>query len=218
MTTTLDMARIEPVSPRPEDPDGLQRGIPSPAGPVRWDLSAFTGRFGEISGDEAGACLSLVFRLVHEAQKRGEPAAWIGRRECVFFPPDVARAGIDLAALPVIWAPDPLAAARTADRLVRSGAFGLLVVDLGPRASLPLHAQARLVGLAQKHDTALLFLTEKDPDQPSLGSLVSVRAHTARTRREGDHRYRCEARVLKDKRRGPSWEHAEMCHGPDGLC
>jgi len=212
------MACIDPALPRPEDvaPGGLTHRVAPLAG-VRWDLSAFTGRFGEISGDEAGACLSLVFRLVHEAQRRGEPTAWVGRRDCVFFPPDVARAGVDLAALPVIWTPDSLAAARTADRLVRSGAFGLLVVDLGPGAVLPLHAQARLVGLAQKHDTALLFLTEKDRDRPSLGSLVSVRAHAARTRREGD-RFRCEAQVLKDKRRGPNWEHAEMCHGPDGLC
>jgi recombination protein RecA len=197
MTIQATTAALQPVLAQPE----------TPAQGVQWKLDSFAGRLVEISGDESAASLSLVFRLVYEAQRR---------RECVFFPPDVVRAGIDLAALPVIWVPDALAAARTADRLARSGAFGLLVVDLGLRPVLPLHAQARLAGLAGKHDTALLFITEKSRERPSLGSLVSVRAHAARTRREGD-RFRCEARVLKDKRRGPSWGHAEMCHGPDGL-
>jgi len=206
MSIQATTAALQPVLAQPE----------TPAQGVQWKLDSFAGRLVEISGDESVASLSLVFRLVYEAQRRGEPVAWIGRRECVFFPPDVVRAGIDLAALPVIWVPDALAAARTADRLARSGAFGLLVVDLGSRPVLPLHAQARLAGLAGKHDTALLFLTEKGRERPSLGSLVSVRAHAARTRREGD-RFRCEAQVLKDKRRGPSWGHAEMCHGPDGL-
>ena len=195
----------------------LRRGVVAPRAPARWQLSAFVGRFGEVSGDEAGACLSLVFRLVLEAQRQGEPVVWIGRRESVFFPPDVAETGVDLAALPVVRTSDPLAAARAADYLVRSGAFGLTVLDLGARARLPLRAQTRLAGLAKKHDTALLCITEKEGDRPSLGSLVSLRAHVVRTRRDGD-RFHCEARILKDKRSGPCWGHTEVCRGPDGLC
>ena len=99
---------------------------------------------------------------------------------------------------------------------MRSGAFGLMVVDLGERAALPLRAQTRLVGLAKKHDTALLCITKKDDDRPSLGSLVSCRAEAARTKRLGE-RYRCEVRILKDKRRGPGWSHTEVCRGPAGL-
>ena len=197
--------------------EDLQRGVVTPQAPARWQLSAFVGRFGELSGAEAGACLSLVFRLVLEAQRQGEPVVWVGRRESVFFPPDVAETGVDLAALPVVRTSDSLAAARAADYLVRSGAFGLTVLDLGARARLPLRAQTRLVGLAKKHDTALLCITEKEDDRPSLGSLVSLRAHVVRTQREGD-RFHCEARVLKDKRSGPRWGHTEVCRGPDGLC
>jgi len=217
--TTSDAALIDPARSREQGLDfrGLRKGVAMPETPAQWKLSAFTGRFGEISGAEAGACLSLAFRLVLEAQRQGEPVAWVGRRESAFFPPDVAETGVDLAALPVVWAPDTLAAARAADHLVRSGAFGLMVIDLGARAVLPLHAQARLVGLAKKHDTALLCITEKEDERPSLGSLVSLRAHVVRTRREGD-RFRCEVRVLKDKRRGPRWGHTEICSGPDGLC
>lgn len=191
---------------------GLE-GAPRSAG---WRLDTFAGRLAEVSGDPAGAPLTLVFRLVLEAQRKGEPVAWIGGRESPFFPPDVADAGVDLDALPVVWTPDPLGAARTADLLVRSGGFGLVVLDLGETAFLPVAAQTRLAGLAKRHEAALIALTRKDGSRPSLGSLVSLRAHAVRTGRETE-RFRCEARALKDKRRGPGWKHAEVCHGPDGL-
>ena len=38
--------------------------------------------------------------------------------------------GIDLDALPVVRVPDARAAGRAADHLVRSGGFGLVVIDL----------------------------------------------------------------------------------------
>jgi recombination protein RecA len=174
------------------------------------------GRFVEISGDRSSATLTSVFRLVHEAQRSAEPIAWITRKGSVFFPPDVAGTGVDLAALPVVWVQGALQTARIADRLLRSGAFGLLVLDLGLDTRLPLHAQTRLVGLAKKHGTALLCLTEKEHHRPSLGSLVSLRAQAARTQRAED-RFHCEVQVLKDKRRGPGWTHSEVCRGPDGL-
>jgi len=210
---------ILPVAPRPEVPaDGaVQRGWVPAATPAEWRLSTFVGRFGELSGSHAGAVLTLAFRLVLEAQRLGEPAVWISRRESAFFPPDAAEVGVDLDALAVVWVSETLQAARAADHLLRSGGFGLVVLDIGARAHLPIPVQTRLVGLANKHEAALLCLTEKDDDRPSLGSLVSLRAQAVRTRRVED-RYRCEARVLKDKRRGPGWSHAEVCRGPDGLC
>ena len=209
---------VEPLSPRREIPVDrrVQRGLVLPETPTAWRLSAFAGRFGEISGSHAAASLTLAFRLVLEAQRRKEPVVWICRSESAFFPPDVADVGIDLHALVVVWAPQTLLAARAADHLLRSGGFGLVVLDVGSRARLPIPVQTRLMGLAQKHDAALLCLTEKESDHPSLGSLVSLRAQATRTQREGD-RYRCEARVLKDKRRGPGWAHTEVCRGPDGL-
>jgi len=214
-----DCPLVDPASPHGSgDPAlrNLQRGLAAPATPNRWQLAAFAGRFGEVSGYSAGAGLTLVFRLVLEAQREGEPVAWIGRRETSFFPPDAADSGVDLSALPVVWVPDPLGAARAADLLVRSSGFGLVVMDIGARARLPLHAQSRLVGLAKQHGTALICITEKEDHRSSLGSLVSLRAHTARARLQED-RYRCEARILKDKRRGPGWKHEEVCRGPDGL-
>mgnify|MGYP001128198060 FL=1 len=175
-----------------------------------------SGRPAGISAAPAGASPTAVVRLVPEAQRAGEPAAWIGRRGFPFFPPDVAEAGVDLAALPVVWAPDARAAAGAADLLVRSGGFGFVAVDLGPDARLPLAAAARLAALARQHGTALVLITEKEPSRPSLGPLVSLRAHAGRLTRVRD-RYRFEARVLKDKRGRPAGRLAEVCRGPDGL-
>lgn len=190
--------------------------VPRPV-PAEWTLAAFAGRLAEISGDRATASLTLVFRLVLEAQRRGEPAAWIAARAGLFFPPDVAETGVDLAALAVVRAPGALSASRAADHLLRSGGFGVVVLDLGSDLGVPLHAQTRLAGLAKQHGTALVCITETAAARPSLGSLVSLRAHTAKAR-EGVDRFRCEARILKDKRRGPGWKHAEVCRGPDGVC
>jgi len=191
-------------------------GRPDPT-PAEWTLATFAGRLAEISGDRATAALTLAFRLVLQVQRRGEPAAWIAARAGLFFPPDVAETGVDLAALAVVRVPGALVAARAADHLLRSGGFGVVVLDLGSDLGVPLHAQTRLAGLAQQHGTALVCLTENDAARPSLGSLVSLRAHTAKAR-DGQDRFRCEARALKDKRRGPGWKHAEVCRGPDGLC
>jgi recombination protein RecA len=108
-------------------------------------------------------------------------------------------------------------AARAADHLIRSAGFGLVVLDIGEDERLPRALLARLAGLAGKHGTALLCVTEKDARRSSLSSLVSLRAEAVRLD-DGDGRFRCEVRVLKDKRHGPGRTYCEVCHGPDGLC
>jgi recombination protein RecA len=178
----------------------------------RWRLAEVAGRVVEISG---AARLTAAFGLALEAQRQGEPVAWVTPEAESFYPPDVAETGADLGALVVVRVPDAGSVARAADRLVRSGAFGLVVLDLGT-ADVPTPLQARLAGLAQKHHTALLCLTEKKRAAPSLGSLVSLRVHAQRTR-IGEDRFTCALRVLKDKRRGPTWAHMEECRGPAGL-
>jgi recombination protein RecA len=201
--------------PRPA-PASSATALPVPRQAPAWRLATLAGRLCEVSADAAGSALTTAVRLVVEAQRASEPAAWIGSPHSPFYPPDAAAAGVDVAALPVVWARDAMAMAGAADLLVRSGAFGLVVLDLGPGARLPIHAQTRLAALAQQHRTAVVCLTEKGGDRPSLGSLVSLRAHVARGPREED-RFRCEIQVLKDKRRGPGWGHVELCRGPDGL-
>jgi len=185
--------------------------------PAVWNYAAFAGRFGEISAQHASATLTLAFRLVLEAQRRNEPAAWVTGDASAFYPPDAAEAAIDLDALIVVRVPDNRRAARAADALLRSGGFGLVVLDLGADTrGLRPPMQSRLAGLAKKHRAALICLTEKESRRPSLGALVSIRAEATRTR-DHDDRYTCRAQVLKDKRRGPGLQHQEVVRGPDGL-
>lgn len=183
----------------------------------RWELGALRGRLVELSARGASATLTAAFEIVAEAQAQGEPVAWLAPASSAFYPPDVADSGIDLAALVVVRAPDLTAAARTAERLLRSGAFGLVVLDLaGAAVEMPIAIQGRLVTLAQTHDAAIVCLTEKSEDTTSLGSLVSLRAAALR-QREGSARFRVTIRALKDKQRGPGWTHVASRRGPAGL-
>ncbi len=188
-----------------------------------WNIATLRGRLVEVSARGASATLSTAMELVVEAQTQHEPVAWLTRTNGTFYPPDVADCGVDLAALVVIRAPDAIAAARSAERLLRSGAFGLVVIDLGSGNGneLTMQIQGRLDTLAQTHDAAVVCLTEKADDTASLGSLVSLRAEALRTR--GDARgpangeFAVSVRVLKDKRRGPGWTQSFKRRGPAGL-
>lgn len=190
--------------------------MPSPA-PGRWSRAALGSCLAELSGAAGAPSLTLACSLVREVQQQGEPAAWVTRPGSTFYPPDLADGGIDLAALPVIRLDDAGDRLRAADQLARSGAFGLLVLDLaGDDSGLPLAAQSRLSEQAIAHGALVLCLTIKTERQPSLGSLVTVRGQARRVRR-GDGEYACRVEVLKDKRRGPGWTDEEHRRGPDGV-
>jgi recombination protein RecA len=191
-------------------------------------MSEVSGRLVELSGSGASAVLTAATKLILDAQRQLEPVAWVGTDESCFFPPDVAQSGVDLSALVVVRIPTaqakrPIASmlAVAAERLLRSGAFGLVLIDLGGADSrkepaLNQTLQSRLLGLAQRHQAAVLFMTEKAEESGSLGSLISLRAHVGRTWL-GRERFVCELRVRKDKRRGPIWSEREECRGPLGL-
>ncbi len=183
-----------------------------------WSRAEMTGRLCEFSAGADGAQLTAAMSVVLDAQLAGEPVAWVSATAATFYPPDVAACGIDLAALVVVRAAGKMqAAGRAVDVLLRSGAYGLVVLDLGTSAALPTSLQGRLVQLAIKHDAAVLCLTEKNSDTASLGSLVSLRGETRRRRRTGQEGFICRIRALKDKRRGSGWSTEEVRRGPDGL-
>ena len=181
-----------------------------------WTFDEVAGRFVEISGAAASAVLTLTFTLIREAQARGEPVGWITLAKHSFYPPDVAQVGTDLSALVVVRLARADSIARAGEKLLRSGGFGVVVLDLGA-ADIPMPLQTRLTGLAHHHHTALICLTEKTQRTFSLGSLVSLRAHAEKKRLAGN-RFACAVRVLKDKRRGPTWNYEELYTGPAGLC
>jgi len=173
------------------------------------------GRLIELSGVGAVATLTAAFGLVLEAQEQGEPVAWISLPPSTFYPPDLADSGVDLDALVVVRAPESVAAVRATEQLLRSGAFGLIVIDLGADAEISMAHQGRLATLAQQHDAAVVCITEKATDAASIGSLISLRAEALRQRSDGG--FLCTVRAVKDKRRGPGWTHQEVLRAPAGL-
>lgn len=183
----------------------------------QWGLDTLRGRLVELSARGAVATLTIAIEIVLEAQRATEPVAWIALGNGTFYPPDVADSGVDLAALVVVRTHDATACARAAERLLRSGAFGLVVLDFGGagEVTVPMAHQGRLVTLAQAHDAAVVCITEKTHDASSLGSLVSLRAEALRIReRDG---IAVTMRVLKDKRRGPGWSRTIKVRGPAGF-
>jgi recombination protein RecA len=182
----------------------------SPLSIDAWSFAAARGRFVELSARGATATLTAATELVVEAQLQGEPVAWLAPLSTTFYPPDVAASGVDLAALVVVRVADAIGAARSAERLLRSGAFGLVILELG-EVELAMAVQGRLVTLAQTHDAAVVCLTEKSAETASLGSLISLRTEATRLRDE------VVLRVIKDKRRGPGAMRTIKRGGPAGL-
>lgn len=189
---------------------------PTTTGASPWTLREIAGRFVEISSSAASASLTIVFALVREAQEQGEPVGWVTSMEDFFYPPDAAQVGIDLTALAVIRLSRSDNIPRAGEKLLRSGGFGVVVLDLGA-GDIPMPLQSRLTGLAHHHHTALICLTEKEQAMLSIGSLVSLRVHAVK-RRAQENRFACALNVVKDKRRGPTWTHEVLCSGPAGLC
>ena len=186
------------------------------AGKREWTVAALGGCLAELSGGRDATLLTVAFGLVHQVQQQGEPAAWISSNENTFFPPDVAGGGVDLSALPVIRLASLQRRLTAIEQLVSSGAFGVVVADLEECVDLPLAVQTRLAEQALAQNTLVLCLTVKTAQQPSLGSLVAIRAH-ARRIRDSDGRFNCQVHALKDKRYGPDWVDEEWCCGPIGV-
>lgn len=143
-----------------------------------WQLFQ-AGQLLELSGRAPGK-LSAVVQLIVRAQAEQEPVAWVALRDgASFYPPDFQHAGVDLRALTVVRLAVDAGShglVRAAEVLLRSGAFGMVVIDLSqgvPRGELSW--QARLSGLLRRHGARAVVLTESQAKEPSLGPLVSLR-------------------------------------------
>ncbi len=145
-------------------------------------------RIVELCGE---AQTTAAVMLLAEVQRERETAAWIQLAGGDLYPPDLAAAGVDVEALIVIHAPrgktggfrheDSTGIAgqcRAAELLLRSGAFGLVILDFGrgePRGSTAW--QGRLLALARQHEARVVVLRERRPElaPSSLGPLTSLR-------------------------------------------
>ena len=107
-------------------------------------------------------------------------------------------------------------AVRATERLLRSGAFGLVVIDLADGYVLHPVGQGRLLRLAKTHDAQVLILRPGRADGVYGGSLVTVRVESRRER-IAPGRFRCTITNIKDKREGPGWTTSEEFDGPPGV-
>jgi recombination protein RecA len=185
------------------------------------------GRLVELSGVEGGACgrVTTAIAVLRHVQAEGDTAAWIQPDGGPLYPPDLADAGIDLDALVVVHVPGAalphglcMGLCKAAELLLRSSAFGLVVVD-GTAASWPnAPTQAwlgRVLGLARQHGSRVLLLTEKPTHADSLGTLVGLRVESQR-RREPGGGFVIEHHVIKNKSGSPLHVVLDRYRGPDG--
>lgn len=203
------MAKLALLGAAHEQHSGSAEALPKALGRAPLWQHFRPGHLLELSGRAPGK-LSTAARLVAHAQAEGEPVAWVSaREEASFYPPDFAQLGIDLAALVVVRMPTVKAESaraqsahalvRASELLLRSGAFGLVVIDFGTR-SLPrgeLAWQARLSGLVRLHDARAVLLTTSSREASSLGPLIALRVEPE-AQREGA-RVVLRQHVLKSK-------------------
>lgn len=179
------------------------------------DIEGLRGQLTEFSSPRGHTSITLAAQLIYQAQKMGGPAAWIGPPTSFFYPPDMMDWGVDWSALALIRVRGSHRAGRAADKLLRSGGFELVVIDL-PDPNLPSPLLGRLLRLAETHKSAVIFLTPTSDHNPSLSSLVTLRARLEWTDIDPSQ-LRATFRVIKDKRRGPGRIFHEVYDGPMGL-
>jgi hypothetical protein len=180
------------------------------------------GRLIEIASAPAGAQMTAAVACLFQAQREGETAAWIQPAGGVLFPPDLADSGIDLDALLVVNVPQragPFGAVKAAELLLRSGGFGLVVLDLRALSqglTRDVAWQGRLLGVVREHDSRLLLLSDGASHAGSLGPLVSVciEPHRKRVQRGV---FAIEHHIRKDKSGLLGALAEEHRRGPNGL-
>jgi len=209
-------------SPTPEH----EREAPATSGTMA-ELAS-PGRIIELGGR---ACTSSAVAILAHAQREGETAAWIQPVRGDLYPPDLAEAGVDLDALIVVRVPGaegPHGRCRAAELLLRSGGFGLVVLDFVRAEPSGSSAwQGRLLGLARQHEARVVVLRDVGPDQPSLGPLIGLRigSRVEPVAREGEPagfvartgHFAIVHEVLKNKSGGPLAPEPELRRGPWGL-
>jgi len=196
------------------------RALPGLADP-RTLTGQLEGKLVELSGGPGSARLTLAAALIRRAQLEGETAAWIQPAAAPGpYLPDLFEAGIDPGALPFVRLPVGAgreAPFRAAEMLVRSGAFGLVVLDVrNEPARIPSAVQGRLLTAAREHRSRVVLLTEKTSGAESAGSLVGIRVEPRRVR-VGRGTFVIETNVLKNKLGTALEDPLEHRRGPWGL-
>ncbi|GAC1408864.1 MAG: hypothetical protein NVSMB64_17510 [Candidatus Velthaea sp.] len=165
------------------------------------------GTIGTLEGPPSSGRTALAARLLAVATHTGL-GALVGTE---VFPPALAAAGVRLERLMIVPCSEPLAAVRAADILIRSGAFGVIVIPALPSSRVASSATwTRLASLAHRANAVLVALGNEASSE--LRYFASVRVETAieRVRWNGPAGHFCElagydvrATIRKHKRAAP---------------
>lgn len=156
------LARLGPQVRRggllPEPPARLPSGIP--------DLDRLLaggfpqGHLSEIAGPLSSGRTSLALSLLAASVREGGLAAWVDAADA-FDPASAVAAGVALARVLWVRAPDAAAALRSTERLLETRGLALVLLDLALPGAPPHVAPAvwpRLLRAAQASATALVVL------------------------------------------------------------
>jgi hypothetical protein len=179
-----------------------------------WRFDNLVGILAEVSEETPSGAVSFVAEIIVEAQIQNEPVAWVAATDSIFFPPDLFGRGVDLSAVAVIRVEGEADALTAAEWLARSGAMGLVIVDVDAHGSVDDASLGRLLKLAERHQCAVLFLTRKRGRDPSLGSRISLRGCIARS---GSGPFVIDIHTVKDKRSNAHARQSRQYHGPSGM-
>lgn len=132
------------------------------------------GTIATLEGGRSSGRLAVAARLLATATRTGL-AAIVGT---TVFPPSLAAAGVQLERLLLVRAAEPLAAARAADILLRSGAFTVVLIPALPSGRATGSATwTRLASLAHRANAVLIALGATASSE--LRYFASVRIETA---------------------------------------
>ncbi|GAC1431431.1 MAG: hypothetical protein NVSMB5_25420 [Candidatus Velthaea sp.] len=165
------------------------------------------GTIGTLEGAPSSGRTALAARLLAVGTRTGLGAI-VGAE---LFPPALAAAGVRLERLMIVPCTEPVMAARAADILIRSGAFGVVVIPALPSGRGTGSATwTRLASLAHRANALLIALGNEASSE--LRYFASVRVETAieRVRWNGPAGHFCElagydirATIRKHKRAAP---------------
>jgi hypothetical protein len=168
------------------------------------------GSVATLEGPAGSGRSAIAARLLATATANGGLAVLIeapAGDEGALYPPALAAAGVDLRRLLVVPASDARAVARAADIVLRSAAFGVVVI---PTVRLAATAWTRLANLTHRAGALLIALGFEASDELRYFASLRVRLRSEGVRWAGGSGPFCalaaagaEATVLKHKRAAP---------------
>ena len=173
------------------------------------------GQILEISGGASSGKSTLAFGMCRALLAQGKAVAWIDptRR---WAPLAALEAGLPLDLLLVARVGDGMAALRAAHLLLSCrGAVAAVVATLPPGFTPADSNLVKLQRLAAQGQVALVLLTERPPQGPSLSPTVALRLCVRREWRGAAAV--CVVEVARHKRGPNRVAVEEPAHGPDRL-